>query len=151
MSEDVDASTASSVSQKDTMARQWERTLWDKERQPGQVIGGLIAGGAKVRNFLGARGEHYWHPTVLDKGGRRLVYPTGLIIPAYGAEGLRAGFSFQVIIDSMGPDDSDSIVMVPYPRFTQTGGIDPKRSEILLLRIGQAQDLDRLIRTPATP
>jgi len=63
----------------------------------------------------------------------------------WGAETLKASLSFVKSVDASQSFGTESLFMVPYPRFNKQGGIDASRSKVFLFNGKQVQDLQRLV------
>jgi hypothetical protein len=127
-------------------AREWVEKMEEEEKTPNQVVGDLIANGVKVVSYVGTR-DQGWNPEAVDTGeGRRMVFFAGkkIAVPRYGAETIRAGLKYGLEVDRSNTFSTDALVMVPYPRFDETGKVLIS-SLVLVLTKSQVDELAQIV------
>ncbi len=135
---------------KDTMAKRWAEQLRTEKKKPGQVVGDLISKGAQMINYV-ATEEIGWKPTVTEEQRKMILLAGNMYGPRWSAEILKAGLSFLTDINGSRSFKTDSLCMVPYPRFTEDGKVNPSDSQIFLFNGKQVHELQELVGlTPAT-
>ena len=126
--------------------RGWVERMEKEGKTPNQVVGGLIAEGVKVVNYVGTR-DQGWDPEVVDAGeGRRMVFFAGkkIATPRYGAETIKAGLKYRSEVDRSSTFSNDTFVMVPYPRIDEAGNV-LNASLVFILKRSQVDDLTRIV------
>lgn len=92
--------------------------------------------------------EMGWNPTIAGNGRKRkMVLLAGSMYGGnlWGAETLRKGLSFLVNVEPSEAFGTESLCMVPYPRFDQEGEVVMSESCLFLFSGKQVQELKALL------
>lgn len=132
------------VAPRDMPAKIWAEKLKNEGVYAHQVIGEIISQGCEVKDY--SEYGRQWKPSIVgSQGGRRMVFFNSkdqVNSPRFSVDVLSVGI--QLLIDSNSPSSSDTISIVPYPRFEVDGQLNGLQSEILLLRGSQVTDLMKI-------
>ncbi len=136
---------------KDLLANAWAEQLHKTEKTPEQIIGEFVSGGARIVNYV-ATAEMGWKP-IIAGNHRKMVLLAGSVYAGsrWGAETLKKGLSFSVNIDGSNGFRTESLCMVPYPRFDQEGKVDMGGSLVFLFSKKQVQELKNLVGLTPPP
>ena len=145
-----DRSVTSQTNQKDAIAMAWAEKLRMAERNPEQVLGEFIAGGARMVNYV-ATEEMGWKPTRVGEHRKMILLAGNIYGSRWGAETLKAGLSMLTSIDGSKSFGTDSLCMVPYPRFNESGDVITANSQVFLFNGRQVQELQKLVGLTPTP
>jgi len=141
---------------KDISAQKWIEGLRAAEIPPAQVVASFIAEGSRIANYV-ATEEMGWGPKI-DRfsdgdGYRDMVTLYGderfsWAGPKLGAQSLRAGISTAVKVSKSGTFETDTLYMVPYPKFDQNGTVEGGKSLVFLFNEAQFRELSELVGLP---
>ena len=117
MVEDVEANDE--LSGRDQLAREFQSRIEKEKLTPAQLVGELttLTPNPGFINYA-SEGED-WNPKMTTGEGRKMVSFTGTILgPQFGAECLRLGLNNALEIRSSSTFETQTLFLVPYPRFT---------------------------------
>ncbi len=130
--------------ERDAFAQSWVEKQLGAEKTAQQILAELMATGANLKSCL-ASDKEIWKPQFAEDDDKRMILLTGYIGSAVSTSILRDALKLAIKIPRSKSLEGTNLYMLPYPRFTEEGGIDAPSSDLLVLSGEQVKNIQDLL------